>query len=314
MVTWPTCTVSPGCVYSQLPPPSAARSMITRAGLHAVDLRLADQLRRRPARNRGGGDDDVGRLDVLGDDRGDLVLLFLRQLARVAALRRAHRRRCRRTWRRAIRPAPWSRAARRSLRHARRGGARWRSPAGRRRPTPITSAVPGGSSRRRRSSSAACAPMRGRAEQRAVVAGQRGLRGQRVHRLRARDARHQFHREAGDLAVAQQLDQLDFLVRVDEATSGSRLPSSRRRLPATAAARASDDVGVATPGPADWRRSVTFLNAASASFTASARAGLHVDLGAELGQLVGDGGDHAPRASRAAAVSLSTAIFTAILN
>jgi len=29
IVTWPTCAVSPGCVSSQLPPPSADRSTIT---------------------------------------------------------------------------------------------------------------------------------------------------------------------------------------------------------------------------------------------------------------------------------------------
>src|SRR5690606_36333313 len=56
------------------------------AVLHAVDLRLGNQLRRRPARDGGGGDDQIGLLDVLGDDLRDLVLLFLRQLARIAAL------------------------------------------------------------------------------------------------------------------------------------------------------------------------------------------------------------------------------------
>jgi hypothetical protein len=58
--------------------------------------------------------------------------------------------------------------------------------------------------------------MRG-TEQGAVVAGQGRLRGQRVHRLRARDARHQFHGEAAQLPVADQLDQRRFLVGIDEA-------------------------------------------------------------------------------------------------
>src|SRR3546814_20133825 len=54
-----------------------------RTVLHAVDLRLADQLRRRATGNRGGGDDEVGLLDVLGHHRVDLVLFFGRQFTRI---------------------------------------------------------------------------------------------------------------------------------------------------------------------------------------------------------------------------------------
>ena len=42
-------------------------------------------------------------------------------------------------------------------------------------------------------------------DQHGLVAGQRGLRGQAVHRLGAGDARNELDREAGDLAVAQRL-------------------------------------------------------------------------------------------------------------
>ncbi len=50
-----------------------------------------------------------------------------------------------------------------------------------------------------------------------VVAGQGRLARQRIHRLRARDARHALHREAGDLPVHQALDERRLLARVDEA-------------------------------------------------------------------------------------------------
>jgi hypothetical protein len=49
------------------------------------------------------------------------------------------------------------------------------------------------------------------------VAADTGLRGQRIHRLRARDARHEFHGEAGDAAVAQRLDLGGARVRLHEA-------------------------------------------------------------------------------------------------
>jgi hypothetical protein len=52
--------------------------------------------------------------------------------------------------------------------------------------------------------------------QRGLVAADGRLRRQRIHRLRARDARHQFHREAGDLALAQRAHHVQLRVRLHE--------------------------------------------------------------------------------------------------
>ena len=51
-----------------------------RAGLHALDHLLGEQLRRRPARDQRGGDDDVLLLQVLGNDFGLLALELVRHL------------------------------------------------------------------------------------------------------------------------------------------------------------------------------------------------------------------------------------------
>ena len=56
------------------------------AGLHARDLRLADELGRRLAGNGGRRDDEIGLLDVLGQHGGDLALFFRAQFARITAL------------------------------------------------------------------------------------------------------------------------------------------------------------------------------------------------------------------------------------
>ena len=67
------------------------------------------------------------------------------------------------------------------------------------------------------------------AEQHALVAGDRRLRGERVHRLRARDPGHRLHRERDDAALAQPLDALG----VGQAARGSRSarrPRERRDL------------------------------------------------------------------------------------
>jgi hypothetical protein len=58
---------------------------------------------------------------------------------------------------------------------------------------------------------------RGGAEQHGLVASDGGLRGQRVHRLCARDAGHQLHREARDLPVLQRAHERRLVVRRQEA-------------------------------------------------------------------------------------------------
>ena len=65
--------VSSGTVRSQLPPRSAARSTITEPGFIACDHVGRPQLRRRPARDQGGGDDDVDLRRELAE-LGELLL------------------------------------------------------------------------------------------------------------------------------------------------------------------------------------------------------------------------------------------------
>ena len=68
--------VSSGTVRSQLPPRSAARSTITEPGFIACDHVGRPQLRRRPAGDQGGGDDDVDLRRELAE-LGELLLAEL---------------------------------------------------------------------------------------------------------------------------------------------------------------------------------------------------------------------------------------------
>ena len=86
MVTPPTWMVSPGSRVLAVAAALGGQIDDHRAGLHAGDLRLADQLGRGLAGDGGGGDDQVGGLDVLGQRRVDLGLFLGRQRAGVAAL------------------------------------------------------------------------------------------------------------------------------------------------------------------------------------------------------------------------------------
>ena len=98
---------------AQLPPCFDRQVDDHRARLHARDAspRCTSTGAGRPGNQRG-GDDDVGGLGALGDERGLAPLVVVAHLARVAAggfLRLASPRPTaplRRTWRRAIRPAP----------------------------------------------------------------------------------------------------------------------------------------------------------------------------------------------------------------
>ena len=77
-------TVSPGSVSSQLPPASAARSTITEPGRMAATISAVIS-RRGPARDQGGGDDDVAGGDVLGEQLALRRSSSSRELLRVAA-------------------------------------------------------------------------------------------------------------------------------------------------------------------------------------------------------------------------------------
>ena len=105
-----------------------------RARAHALDRARRDELRRRTAGNRGGRDHDVEVGNPLLERRLLLRLLLGRELARVAAGRllgadaEVEERRAE-----ALAPARRRPVARRMRRRPRRGAARSRSPAGRRR-------------------------------------------------------------------------------------------------------------------------------------------------------------------------------------
>ena len=168
-----------------------------RARLHRLDHLLRDQHRRRPAGDEGRGDDDVLALDVLGDERRLLGLVLGRQFPRIAAGGRRIRhigedefgaealhllfRRLAHVGRRDDGAEP-----------ARRGDGLEAGDAdahdehlGRRH-----------GARRRHHHREGAAELRRGIDHR-LVAGEIGLRGQHVHRLRAGDARHQFHGEEG---------------------------------------------------------------------------------------------------------------------
>ena len=53
-----------------------------------------------------------------------------------------------------------------------------------------------------------------------LVAGEVGLAGQHVHRLRARDARHELHREGGDAGLGERLDRRVVAVGVHDGDDG----------------------------------------------------------------------------------------------
>ena len=121
----------------------------------------------------------------------------------------------------------------------------------------------------------------GGAEQGGVITGQGGLAGQGVHGLGAGNARHQFHGEAGDLAITQLFGQLRFLVGVDEGQQdGAFLHRTDdfggRRL------HRQHDVGVAYQTLRVGSES-DVLEGAVRQLHGIAGAGLHMDFDAELG-------------------------------
>ena len=63
-----------------LPPVSAAMSTMTLPGFMRPHHLGGDELRRRAAGNEGGGDDEVGGLDPLGDELALAALVVLAHL------------------------------------------------------------------------------------------------------------------------------------------------------------------------------------------------------------------------------------------
>ena len=127
---------------------------------------------------------------------------------------------------------------------------------------------------------------RGRADQHGLVAGDRRLRGQRVHRLRARDARHELHGEAGDAPFLQRAHQRGLVVRREEAGDGGAVLELRdqggvRRL------HREEEVGRGEHGVrAVGQGDVLVLGVGKAR--RGARAALDQDPGAGPGQAGGD--------------------------
>ena len=191
---------SPATEPSTLPPLSAARSTTTEPGRIRATIAAGDQQRRRPAGDRGGGDQ---RRPTRGDVRREQLALAGRPVLASSPGRSRRRPRAppgpaRRTWRPSTGPRRRRPAARRTPRRRRRAAWRWRSPAGPATPAPSTSTSRGRHGAGRGHEQREEPGQAHRRLQRAAVAGDQRLRGQRVHRLGPGDPRHQLHRERGD--------------------------------------------------------------------------------------------------------------------
>ena len=215
LTSWRT-TVSPGSVSSQLPPASPARSTITEPGFIPSTASAVTSLRRRAPGHERGRDDHVEALDRVGQRLLLAGALLLGQLARVAALAAGLEAE--------VEPL---RAERLHLlgdlgAHVVAGRARAQALGGRERLQPGDADAEhehlgrrdraGGGHQHR----VEAAHLLG-AEQRRLVAGDVALRGQRVHRLRARDPRDRLHRERGRLRVGERARRLRAGQRREEA-------------------------------------------------------------------------------------------------
>ena len=261
--------------------------MITAPGLHLLDHVGRDELRRRPAGDGGRRDHGVGLHDVAVDDLLGLGLLLVGELARVAALDLG------------VDAGVDEAAAQRLHLLARHGadvvglhdGAE--APGGGDRLQPGHADAehedlgrperPG----RRRQHRVVPAGHAGR-HQHGLVAGDRGLAGQRVHGLRPRDARQQLEREAGDLVVAERLDRVVRLVRLQQAEDDGALAHlvdlRRRRRVDLQDDVGGEDVG----GVVDQRGRRELLVADVTQLTGAA---LDQHLGAQRRVLLGHGRD-----------------------
>ena len=192
---------------------------------HAARAHPLHGLRRSPAsapaaRHVRGGDHDV----EAGDRLLEALLLLAPARPRSARgrsrPRRRPRSRGRATARRASAPGRPPPAGRRSRWCGRRAAWPWPAPAGRRRPTPSTSTVAGFTVPAAVVSIGKKRVTVLRREQHGPVAGDVGLRRQRVHDLRARDPRDRLHRERRARRPSRSA------ATVSGAVSGARKPMS----------------------------------------------------------------------------------------
>ena len=128
-----------------------------------------------------------------------------------------------------------------------------------------------------------------RRDQHRLVARDGSLRGERIHRLRARYARHELHRETGDVAVAQRSDLGVARMRLhetDDDCAGFELPDllDRQRL------HAEHDVRLL-----QYRRGIEPLDVLVARIgeaRAHCGAAFHCDARAQRGKFVRDLRNH----------------------
>ncbi|MGY4327106.1 hypothetical protein ACVWWG_001523 [Bradyrhizobium sp. LB7.2] len=111
-----------------------------------------------------------------------------------------------------------------------------------------------------------------------TVAGKISLRGQHVHYLRARDARHQFHREGRDAGIGDRLQRRLIAVGVHDGDD-ERAALVLRQLGGFRALHLDDDVGVLQRVGADGGPHGGEFGIRQARLEAGAR--LNGDLGAQ---------------------------------
>ena len=200
--SWRT-TVCPGSVELAVAARLACHIDDHRARLHPLDRLGGHEPGRGAPGNQRRRDHDVEALDRVGERLLLAGALLVGELARIASLAARLQAEVEPLRLRATRPARRPRDARHSRSCARRAAWRWRAPADPPRRRPGRAPWPGGivpaaviSIGKKRPSSSA--PSERRAVARDVALG-----GERVHRLRARDARDRLHRERGRLRVGE---------------------------------------------------------------------------------------------------------------
>ena len=213
-----------------------------RAGPHALDHRLGQQLRRRASWDQRRGDDDVLALDVLGHELRLLLLVGVRHLLGVAAEVSACLNSSSST---AMNLAPSEATC--SLTAGRTSVAVTMAPSRRAvamawrpaTPTPMTNTRAAGTVPAARHHHRQSALERGSGIDHGLVAGEIRLRRQHVHDLRAGDARHQLHGEQSDAGLGQRIEAFGIGERIEHADQRGallhRLDDGRGRAAAPSA-------------------------------------------------------------------------------
>ncbi len=217
-----------------------------RAGLHALDHLLGDELGRGPPRDQRRGDDDVLALDVLGNQRGLLLLVGVRHFLGVTAGGLG-------LLELIVLDRDELRAERGHLfldRRAHVGGGDDGAEPPRRGDGLETGDADAHDedargrhrARRRHHHRQRAAEFCGRVDD-GLVAGEVRLRGQHVHALRAGDARHQLHGEERDARLGKRTETLGIGEGIEHADHGRALPHVLHDLGARAPDR-QHDVGI----------------------------------------------------------------------